>query len=382
MKKTLAFLLISALLLASCGADNDPSRRGRKHPGAAPPIALPDPTAAVPAYLVFRDVPFTDDEIASVQGAAGVAVAEGVSIAQMDVKGPDGVSQMRVAAVDPIDFRSVAPEASRAAKFVWSEMSAGEAVVTFAAADALGLGDGGSIGLDGISVVVGAYADNGVPNIAEVMVNEQVGSDLGLTERRWLVIGATPGANLERLGESLRDLLPDARMVALLTDPPDVIDPGEPEAVGEATGSLIGTMEFKILDDGFIKPDKEWVEENITTAEVSIVGEVTCHRLLIPQLQAALNEIVEAGLAELIRPDDYGGCYVPRFIDRDPSLPLSMHAFGLAFDINVSTNLLGTEGDLDPRIVETFERWGFEWGGRWERPDPMHFELVRIVEPG
>ena len=35
---------------------------------------------------------------------------------------------------------------------------------------------------------------------------------------------------------------------------------------------------------------------------------------------------------------------------------------------------------LDARIVEIFEKWGFEWGGRWKpRPDPMHFELARLI---
>jgi hypothetical protein len=57
-----------------------------------------------------------------------------------------------------------------------------------------------------------------------------------------------------------------------------------------------------------------------------------------------------------------------------------MHAFGLAVDLNVSTNLFGTRGDMDPRVVEIFEKWGFLWGGRWSQPDPMHFELTRLVE--
>ena len=51
---------------------------------------------------------------------------------------------------------------------------------------------------------------------------------------------------------------------------------------------------------------------------------------------------------------------------------------GNAVDLNVSTNQLGTEGDMPPRIVEIFERWGFVWGGDWSRPDPMHFELGHL----
>ena len=52
-----------------------------------------------------------------------------------------------------------------------------------------------------------------------------------------------------------------------------------------------------------------------------------------------------------------------------------MHAFGLAVDLNVKENPLGSSGNMDPRVVEIFEDWGFEWGGLWARPDPMHFEL-------
>jgi hypothetical protein len=108
---------------------------------------------------------------------------------------------------------------------------------------------------------------------------------------------------------------------------------------------------------------------------VPLLGTVTCHRFLFPRLSGALGQIEESGLADLIDPRQYGGCYVPRFIDRDPSKPLSMHAFGLAIDLNVSDNPLGSGGNMDPRIVEIFESWGFEWGGLWARPDPMHFEL-------
>ena len=57
-----------------------------------------------------------------------------------------------------------------------------------------------------------------------------------------------------------------------------------------------------------------------------------------------------------------------------------MHAFGLAVDLNVSSNYYGTRGDMDPEIVAIFEKWGFLWGGRWSQPDPMHFELARLVE--
>jgi hypothetical protein len=139
-------------------------------------------------------------------------------------------------------------------------------------------------------------------------------------------------------------------------------------------------MSFRILKDGFIDPDPAWEAANIATGEVALLGTVTCHRLVFPQLHAAMTEIAEAELSSEINVDDYGGCYVPRFIDRNPNKPLSMHAFGLAFDINVSENYLGTRGDQHPKVVEILAKWGFAWGGSWDRPDPMHFEMVRLVQ--
>jgi hypothetical protein len=228
---------------------------------------------------------------------------------------------------------------------------------------------------------VGAFADNQTPNIADVLV-DQDGRQVEGAGDQVLTVGVQPGTSLDALGTALSGELPDSKFVPLI--PPDLMSNPDPltGSMDDASsgGGIIGTMNYKILDDGFIKPEQAWVDSNISTATVSIIGEVTCHRLLIPQLQAALSEIESAGLAGELRPDDYGGCYVPRFIDRNPSLPLSMHAFGLAVDINVSTNQLGTEGDMNPRIVEIFERWGFVWGGDWSRPDPMHFELGSLVE--
>jgi hypothetical protein len=47
--------------------------------------------------------------------------------------------------------------------------------------------------------------------------------------------------------------------------------------------------------------------------------------------------------------------------------------------VNVGSNAFGKPPQLDPRVVEIVERWGFTWGGRWLVPDGMHFEFVRRV---
>lgn len=59
---------------------------------------------------------------------------------------------------------------------------------------------------------------------------------------------------------------------------------------------------------------------------------------------------------------------------------LSQHAFGTAIDINAATNpMLKSRGqsvvtDLPPNIEELAAKHGLEWGGKWKRPDAMHFE--------
>jgi hypothetical protein len=384
MRKLLILAILVLLVPAACGDDTDapPSDELLSEASSEGGISLPDPVDAIPAYLISPGEPADEDAIERLESVDGVNIVVAATVRKMEISGPEGSETLRVAAVDPLEYRSIAPVATNEAEFVWTSLLSGEAVLTFDAAEDLGIDGGGTIEMDGgRSMEVGAFADNQTPNIADVVV-DQDGRQVEGAGDQVLTVGVQPGTSLDALGTALSGELPDSKFVPLI--PPDLMSNPDPltGSMDDASsgGGIIGTMNYKILDDGFIKPEQAWVDSNISTATVSIIGEVTCHRLLIPQLQAALSEIESAGLAGELRPDDYGGCYVPRFIDRNPSLPLSMHAFGLAVDINVSTNQLGTEGDMNPRIVEIFERWGFVWGGDWSRPDPMHFELGSLVE--
>jgi D-alanyl-D-alanine carboxypeptidase len=379
MKKILASICIFASVLSGCGSTAPEPERARP-PGAAPPIELPPSRRAVPAYAIVLDQPATDAEVEVIKNIDGVATAALMPRGEVKVEAEAGTGTMVVGVVDPLDFRPVTPDATRNAQFVWSTLLRGDAVVTFSAAEEMSIDGPATIGLGAAGdVKVGAYADNGVPNYADILVNEKVGEELGLVDARLVVVGSKPGARRETIRRQAVAKLEGEQLVNLLPETPSFLTAGSPEMVGVETG-LIPTMPFELAAGGFIEPDEAWVDQNISTAVVPILGEVTCHRIMLPRLFQALAEIEQAGLAEHIRPDDYGGCYVPRFIDRDPKNPLSMHAFGLAADLNVSTNLLGSKGDMDPRVVEIFNEWGFTWGGIWDRPDPMHFELSRLVE--
>ncbi|HJR45469.1 MAG TPA: M15 family metallopeptidase [Actinomycetota bacterium] len=369
------------LLLASCGGEDGAKVAPDLPSGASRNVELPDPLPAVPAFTIDLFAPLPDAVAAGLETIPDVAIVTGVATEEVWVDGPEGSARLRLGSTRPLRFRPVAPPSTKEAEFVWTSLLSGNGIVTFDAAEKLGLAEAGTVVMRRREIPVGAFASNSTPDVVDVLVADHVGRALGLGEANVLVVGAKKGADLKKLGSRLERKLRgyEASVKPILPATPAPVEPVEqPEPVGQAEGGAIGTMSFRILKDGFIDPDPEWVAANIATGEVALLGTLTCHRLVFPQLHAAMTEIADAGLSGEV--GDYGGCYVPRFIDRDPNKPLSMHAFGLAFDINVSTNQLGTRGDQHPQVVEILERWGFAWGGRWARPDPMHFEMVRLIE--
>lgn len=155
----------------------------------------------------------------------------------------------------------------------------------------------------------------------------------------------------------------------------------QPQASGGSLAAAVGTFSYRWFADGSVQPDPAWVAANIRTETVPILGSVTGHKVLFPQLRGALREVVARGLAHEIHPEEYGGCYVPRFIGRDPGQGLSLHTWGIALDLNVPGNLRGVPGEINRDVVAIFKKWGFAWGGDWRWTDPMHFELARLVRP-
>lgn len=379
-KRLLCIATVIALACGACGSRAD-SRLG-SHVAAAQPVALPTPVTAVPVYAV--QLRHTTTGVATkIADVRGVATATAIAVKKVDVRSTRRHAVLRVAAVDPLAFRPLALSAARDAPFVWTTLIGNQAVLSYDAAHALDVDGSQPIRVRrGAPVSVGAFADTGVPNVADVLVSRAVGAEHGITTPNVVEVGAEPGASATHIAHAIRKIAPTARLHRLIARPPPVLQPSDPQPFGVAAGSIIGTMHYLIEKNGFIKPDPAWVHAYIVNAEVPILGTVTCNRLIVPQLTAALSEIERDGLSSAIDPADYGGCYVPRFVDRNPSLPLSMHAFGLALDLNVSSNPLGTRGNMDPRVVQVFEKWGFRWGGTFQtRPDPMHFELARLVRP-
>ena len=98
---------------------------------------------------------------------------------------------------------------------------------------------------------------------------------------------------------------------------------------------------------------------------------IFCNNDFKPLLDAALNNVVDRGLAEEMKTWD--GCFIIR--QKRGLSSLSMHSWGLAVDINAFENQLNQKPKISPQFVKCFTDAGLVWGGSWARIDAMHYEM-------
>lgn len=161
----------------------------------------------------------------------------------------------------------------------------------------------------------------------------------------------------------------------------DAENPDATLGLGEAK-SIVGEFAYVVTKTGRIVADPEWVRSAITPRRTfdGVPVRAACHRRIWAPLQGALNEIKRAGLEDSIdvaNTNKYGGCFYPRLNRVSGGLGyLSRHSWGMAFDMNTTTNAQGSAPSLDCRVVRIFRKWGFAWGGNFTPADGMHFEYV------
>jgi hypothetical protein len=332
--------------------------------------------------VVIGSKTLDDDRVRAIEGLSGVTGVERISLVQPTIEN----RSLSVAAVDPATYRNwvVGAKDAQFDEF-WERVAGGELAIRPALEKRAPIDDAGFLALGSragaTQVHVGAFARQSW--LVDAVVNETWIPDLDMVPDNALLIRTGDNAP-DLLRKPIERILRGADASVQMTDV--VAREGlDPQAVQTAVvvGSVAdagGVYRYRVLGGGRIAPDPGWVTSHISTQTVPILGSVTCNKLIFPQLEAALRDVVSRGLADKIHPGEYAGCYYPRFIAG--STTLSNHAFGLALDLNVPGNQRGTVGEMDRGIVEIFKSWGFAWGGDWGYTDPMHFEMNRIVRPG
>lgn len=108
-------------------------------------------------------------------------------------------------------------------------------------------------------------------------------------------------------------------------------------------------------------------------APATVPRAIYCNRDLVGPLRLAFSRIRDRNLGHLIRTWD--GCFNIR--PKRGAASMSLHAWGLAIDINASGNRMGQTPGMPRELVAVFAVAGFEWGGHWRnKPDGMHFQLA------
>jgi hypothetical protein len=392
-----ATAVVAAVALSSCSAgsgsaDPDPTASPKPEaPGttAAPTIeathTVPPPGPRQPGLLAPADILVTrgdtidKDTIRAIKHVKGVVSVTPISLSEATIEN----QALTVAAVDPASYRTFVPQRYADWQQAWDRVAGGEMALKTRLKDRVPLDADGYLRLGGAtdapSVHVGAYVQQQA--LVDAVVNQTWVQTLGMQPDNALLVrtGAHAPKPVRHKIEKLLGPDTSAQLVDKATR--FGIDPTA-QQIAVVTGTVadaVGVYRYTVLGGGHIAPDQAWVRDHITTEVVPILGAVTCNRVIFRQLTAALQEVIDRGLADKIHPEQYAGCYYPRFIAGTTTL--SNHAFGLALDINAVENQRGTAGLIDRGVVQIFEKWGFTWGGTWHYTDPMHFELNSIVTP-
>lgn len=155
-----------------------------------------------------------------------------------------------------------------------------------------------------------------------------------------------------------------------------------------------------LLNDFYGNPDRNgdgvadstWVTENITRIvppypmfwswNKEPVRTIALHKKCAKAFEESLTEVgrkYDAKQREILHLDQCGGGYTFRTMRGGERL--SVHAYGAALDIAPAVNWLGRHwaeglGMMPIKVVEIFAARGLRWGGKWQRPDAMHFEAT------
>jgi D-alanyl-D-alanine carboxypeptidase len=369
------------LLWAGCGSSGgEPPPRAETTPTATatppPADAEPPPTTAI-VWGLERPARAARRLRRHPSVAAATPVGRGVVLLRAGVARDGRVVQrvragyavpLDTLAVDPRGYAATLPEAQRAA---FTKLRPGRAILSTTSAALRKVGGGGVLRLaDGRRLRVVAVVEDAVLRDAEVALARR---DPRVRPLRSTVIALlrAPVAPRELLRRTERDA------AARIVDGAGPVGPARPAQLKVTFGEPAVGLPY---GDDWIRLDPAFVRRHIVSRRVPILGSVTCHRAMIGPLRRALGDLSRRGLDRLVDPGDYAGCFAPRRIQ--PSGQLSLHAWGVAIDLNAAANPFLGRSRQDPRLVRAMERQGFTWGGEWPtRPDPMHFELRNLPRP-
>jgi hypothetical protein len=148
-----------------------------------------------------------------------------------------------------------------------------------------------------------------------------------------------------------------------------------------------------IINSDTGQPTEAWEDDNLVSISfpypmrlawdlTTTVTRSRCHRLVKDSLSAVFQSIYKSygdlRSIQKVGMDLFGGIY--NFRPIRGAHTLSVHSWGAAIDLDPDHNPLAAawnSNEMMPMdVIKIFEASGWTWGGRFSRPDCMHFEAT------
>ncbi|HZD02216.1 MAG TPA: M15 family metallopeptidase [Actinomycetes bacterium] len=319
--------------------------------------------------LVWAVGGLSPTEVARVRDSSRVAAISAVRTGLLPL-----ASGKRAYPVIPVEAMSVDPDAYAVAAGraggAFPGMLARGVVLSRTGASLRKLRRGDHLPLTGNrSLTVGGVVDDRLLGGYEAAVDLERGHRLGIDHVGYLLL--LPRGSRDTLEAAVRGLL-HGRKVAFRYP-----DQGPWFRAGDVTLPLaqvkIRFGEFAVTSLAKPVPDPHWVQANIVTQTVPVLGQVRCHRRVVADLAAVMADLRRdhlEGLVDVAAFRRVGGCLQQRPGRARPA-GLSPQAWGIAFDLTGAG-----APHLDKRLIAAMARHGFSWGGRWLQRAPGRFQWV------
>ncbi|MGH8982593.1 MAG: M15 family metallopeptidase [Acidimicrobiia bacterium] len=364
------------------GADRSPPSSARS--GSSVPTTTATPAPQTATLLVWTSgglPPGLPEQVANLPGVARSTVVLGDLVDLVATADPSGTpvdavpAGMRIPldafAVDPAGYAPFARAADGAAL---ARLQPGEALLGETSARLRRLGTGGVLELaNGARVVVVGVVDDASVGAAELVVAASSAPAIGIATPRFLLVAHS--GDRAALEAAITPLLADGPVRFRASGEARFLRHADLVLPQSLVKERFGEFAYRSGTDRFVTVDPAYEAANIVSAPVPILGSITCHREVIPALESALRELEQRGLASLVDPAGYQGCFVPSIIPGSGGV--SRHSWGIAIDVNFLPNPSGLPSFADPQLEEVMARWGFVAGSRFLETDPGHFEYVR-----
>ena len=229
---------------------------------------------------------------------------------------------------------------------------------------------GGSIALeDGRALRVAGVVDDRWIGAAEMVTTSPDASSLGADRARYAVVGFD-GSRLAL--ENAAGALTDSAVRVWAESDVPVLRHADAVAPQVRIKERFGEFSYRPRGGQSVEIDPAWVEANIVTVELPLIGAVRCHREFAELLSRVMEQLRDGGHEAIINSTSDHGCWNARFIAgrRD----LSRHAWGVAADINWGNALDAPRSPTAPALLAAMDDFGITSGHDWINPDPGHFE--------